>query len=41
MSDKSDKLAIRLIAIITKLNSGEKFTVRELAEEFATSEKTT
>jgi len=40
MSDKSDKLAIRLIAIITKLNSGEKFTVRELAEEFATSEKT-
>jgi len=40
MSDKSDKLAIRLIAIITKLNSGERFTVKELVEEFGTSEKT-
>jgi len=40
MSDKTDKLAIRLIAIITKLNSGERFTAKELAEEFGTSEKT-
>ena len=40
MSDKSDKLVIRLIAIITKLNSGEKFTAKELAEEFNTTDKT-
>lgn len=40
MSEKSDKLAIRLIAIITKLNNGEKLNVKELSTEFGTSEKT-
>ncbi len=40
MSDKTDKIAIRLIGIITKLNSGERFTSKELAEEFGTTEKT-
>ena len=40
MSDKSDKLVFRMIAIITKLNSGDKFTVKELAEDFGTTEKT-
>jgi len=40
VSDKTDKIAIRLIGIITKLNSGERFTSKELAEEFGTTEKT-
>jgi len=40
MSDKSDKIVIRLISIITRLNNGEEFTVKELAEEFDVSQKT-
>lgn len=40
MSEKSDKLASRLVAIIIKLNRGEKLNVKELSAEHGTSEKT-
>ena len=40
MSDKTDKITVRLIAIIVKLNSGEKFTSKELAKEFGVTERT-
>ena len=40
MSDKTDKITVRLISIIMKLNSGEKFTSKELAKEFAVTERT-
>ncbi|MGD9554488.1 MAG: helix-turn-helix transcriptional regulator [Arcobacteraceae bacterium] len=40
MSKEYDKLAIRLVLILTKFNSGEKFTAIELAEEFNVSTRT-
>jgi len=39
MNNKTDKLTIRIIAIITKLNQGEHLTPKELAEEFSVSER--
>ena len=36
---KTDKLAIRLTSIITRLNSGEILSVKALAEEFAVTER--
>jgi len=39
-SDKSDKLVIRIISIITMLNNGQSLSVKELAEEFSVSERT-
>jgi len=39
MNNKTDKLTIRMIAIITKLNLGEQLTPKELAEEFCVSER--
>lgn len=35
-----DKLSIRLAQILTKFNNGEKFTILELAQEFAVSART-
>ncbi len=40
MTKSHDTLAFRLSIILTKLNSGEKFTARELAEEFNVSART-
>lgn len=40
MNKSHDKLALRLSLILTKLNSGEKFTAKELAEEFNVSIRT-
>jgi len=38
--NKYDKLATRLILILTKFNSGEQLSVKELAEEFNVDERT-
>ena len=40
MAKSHDTLALRLSLILTKLNSGESFTARELAEEFNVSART-
>jgi predicted DNA-binding transcriptional regulator YafY len=40
MAKSHDTLALRLSLILTKLNSGENFTARELAEEFNVSART-
>ena len=40
MEKSHDTLALRLSLILTKLNSGESFTARELAEEFNVSART-
>lgn len=40
MKKSHDTLALRLSLILTKLNSGERFTARELAEEFNVSART-
>lgn len=39
MAEQTDKLAIRFIYIITKLNQGETLSVQELAEEFQVSKR--
>lgn len=39
MPKKTDKLAIRLTAIITRLNQGEILNVQELADEFAVTKR--
>ena len=38
-NSKTDKLAIRLTSIITRLNAGEILTVKELADEFTVTER--
>ncbi len=40
MKKSHDKIAIRLASILTKLNSGERFTTIELAKEFNVTERT-
>lgn len=40
MKKEHDKIGVRLGMILTKFNSGESFTVMELAEEFDVSKKT-
>lgn len=40
MAHSHDTLALRLSIVLTKLNSGESFTARELAEEFNVSVRT-
>lgn len=39
MENKTDKLAVRFLYIITQLNSGEKLTIKELAEYFNVTER--
>ncbi len=40
MQKNYDKLSQRLACIVMKLNNGERFTVKELAEEFNVNERT-
>jgi predicted DNA-binding transcriptional regulator YafY len=40
MSDSHDTLANRLVIILTKLNNGERFTIKELEEEFNITQRT-
>ena len=40
MLEEYDKLATRLILILTKFNSGERLSVEDLAEEFNVSDRT-
>ncbi|MEA2047776.1 MAG: DeoR family transcriptional regulator [Campylobacterota bacterium] len=40
MKQEHDKIGTRLGMILTRFNSGESFTVAELAEEFSVSDKT-
>ena len=40
MEKSYDKLLARLFQILLKLNSGERFTVEELAKEFNVSKRT-
>jgi predicted DNA-binding transcriptional regulator YafY len=40
MRSSHDTLSIRLSLILTKLNSGERFTIQELSEEFNVTKRT-
>ncbi len=40
MQNSHDKLSQRLVCIVMKLNNGERFTVKELADEFNVNERT-
>lgn len=40
MQSNHDKISTRLSLILTKLNSGDRFTIKELAEEFNVSKRT-
>ena len=40
MNSKHDKIATRLAIILTKLNSGEKFSIIDLEDEFGVTKRT-